>query len=67
MSDKGKAKKDPIQELKEAFAKMDPNEARRVTAALPQGVDITTVKPGDVIAIHYPTKAPKPQTSAPAE
>jgi DNA-directed RNA polymerase subunit H (RpoH/RPB5) len=57
-----------IQELKEAFANIDQEEAERITQSLPV-FDITEMKPGDVVAIHFPVTAPrpKPQTNVPAE
>lgn len=53
------------EELEKAFFEpIDEEEAERITASLPLlEFDITKMKPGDVVAIHFPTRHPKSSTS----
>lgn len=48
-------KKRLLQKIKEAYENIDPDAAREFAKTLPE-FSITEMKPGDVVAIHYPIK-----------
>lgn len=59
--DPGK-KKQLLQQIKTAYDNIDPEDAARFAETLPE-LSITEVKPGETVAVHFPTQRPKPATS----